>query len=144
MKSSAGHPSVAVSVSGALRADDGFFLALRTSDLPALDRLLDDEFVLVDVFGGATVYRHEFIGSVASGLLRFDEIEVAERATRRFGDTAVVIGRTRMAGSIDGTPFEVASRYTHVLTRVHGGVWRLVSAQGTRIADQPEPGGDAW
>jgi ketosteroid isomerase-like protein len=40
-----------------------------------------------------------------------------------------------MAITYDGTELAVASRYTHVFTRAAGGVWRLVSAQGTPIAE---------
>ena len=129
-----GHPSVQESVSGAERADDQFFEALRAADADALDGRLADDFVLVDVFAGAVADRDAFIASVASGLLAFSDVEVRERTARRYGEVAVIVGSTRMAGSFDDSRFEVASRYTHVLRRTDGGYWQLVNAQGTRIA----------
>lgn len=130
-----GHPSSATSVAGAERADGGFFEALVAGDPDALDRLLDDDFVIVDVFSGSVVGRDVLIGSIGANVLTFTSIEVLERATRRYGDVAVVVGRTRMAVTYDGTELAVASRYTHVLARAAGGVWRLVSAQGTPIVE---------
>ena len=64
----------------------------------------------------------------------FDRLELVERATRVYGDTGIVVGRTAMAGSIAGDPFEVASRYTHVFVNGDAG-WRLANGQGTSIAE---------
>ena len=43
-------------------------------------------------------------------------------------------GWTRMRGAYGGAAFEAASRYTHVYVRMDG-VWRMASAQGTKIAE---------
>jgi len=130
-----GHPSSSASVAGAERADDRFFAALLAGDAAELDALLADDFVLVDVVGGAVVERDAFIGTIGSGLLSLNTIRAVERRTRRHGDTAIVVGRTQMEGTFEGAPFEAASRYTHVLVRGREREWQLVNAQGTRIAD---------
>src|SRR5919198_6057899 len=57
-------------------------------------------------------------------------LEPLERSERRFGNAAVIIGRTRMSGRFDATPFTTVSRYTHVFVR-DAERWRLASAQGT-------------
>jgi hypothetical protein len=41
-------------------------------------------------------------------------------------------------------PFEVPSRYAHVLVHGPGPEWRLVNAQGTGIADRVLQQGQAW
>ena len=130
-----GHPSPSASVAGPERADDRFFAALLAADVAELDNLLAADFLLVDVVGGAVVERSAFIATVGSGLLSLSTIRVLERRTRRHGDTAIVVGRTQMAGSFEGAPFGAASRYTHILVRGSEQEWRLVNAQGTRIAD---------
>lgn len=130
-----GHPSTGTSVAGAQRADDAFFAALVEGDTDALETLLDDDFLLVDIFSGSVVGRDVLVGSIGAKLLTFEAIEVIERATRRYGDVAVIVGRTRMAVTYDGMELSAASRYTHVLGREAGGIWRLVSAQGTAIAE---------
>ena len=138
-----GHPAAELAVGGAERTDDQFLEALATADVDALDALLADDFLIVDVFAGSIADRHALIESVGSDLLDFGAIEVVERATRRYGDIAVVVGRTRMAGSFEGAGFEVASRYTHVLRHAAGGSWQLVNAQGTQVIDQV-PRSDVW
>lgn len=54
---------------------------------------------------------------------------------RRYGEVAVVVGRTAMRGDLGLEPFAAGSRYTHVFAREAAGAWRLVSAQGTRIIE---------
>jgi hypothetical protein len=68
--------------------------------------------------------------------LVFQTIDPAEVRCRRYGATAVVTGRTRMAGRYAGAAFAAASRYTHVYVEQPGddGAWRMVAAQGTPIA----------
>src|SRR3954452_19086710 len=99
-----GHPSPSASVVGAERADDRFFAALLAADAAELDAVLADDFLLVDVVGGAVVERAAFIATVGSGLLRLSTVSVLERRTRRHGDTAIVVGRTQMEGRFEGAP----------------------------------------
>ena len=79
------------------------------------------------------VDRPSFIAALRDGLVGFERVHLVERVTRRYGDTAIIVGRTEMSGSFDGAKFAAASRYTHVLLRERDGHWRLASAQGTRI-----------
>lgn len=139
-----GHPSPSVSVAGPERVDDRFFAALLAADAAELDGLLAEDFLLVDVVGGEAVDRSTFVATVGSGLLRLSAIRVLERRTRRYGDTAIVVGRTQMNGSFEGAAFEAASRYTHVLVRGPEPEWRLVNAQGTRIADTVPEQAEVW
>jgi ketosteroid isomerase-like protein len=112
-----------------LNADRRFFAALLTADLDALDALLADDFVLVDVVSGGEVGKAALIAALATGDLRFVSIAPAEQRARRWGATSIVNGRTEMQMSFQGAPLSARSRYTHVY--VDG---RLVSAQGTPIA----------
>ena len=115
--------------------DDDFFAALLAADTDALDELLAQDFLIVDVVRGGITSRATFIAAIREALAEFSEIDVAERSIRSYGDAAVIIGRTRMRGKIADESFVVQSRYTHVVVS-DGESWRLVSAQGTRI---PEP-----
>jgi hypothetical protein len=117
-----------------LAVDSAFFTALVEGDGPALDRVLADQFVLVGVNDGAVVPREVLVPLVGRGQLRFDAIQADGSAVllRRYGSTAIVVGRTRMRGSFDGAPFGATSRYTHVFVEEQGR-WRLASAQGTPI-----------
>jgi ketosteroid isomerase-like protein len=119
-------------------ADDHFFAALRAADADELDGLLAGDFLIVEVAGGSVIDRESFIASVGTRLVEFGVIDVLDRNTRGRGDTPIIVGRTQMSGSIDGVPFAVASRYTHVFVREQDHGWRLVSAHGTPVTDGGE------
>jgi ketosteroid isomerase-like protein len=118
-------------------AERVFFTALVEAGLEALDRVLADDFLLIDVMGGAEITKAALLAVLGSGQLRFKVIEPAEQRVRRYPATAVVTGRTRMRGRLGGVPFAARSRYTHVYVEQHGR-WRLVAAQGTPIASESE------
>jgi ketosteroid isomerase-like protein len=120
-----------------LAAEREFFTALVEARPEALDRVLADDFVLIDVMRGAEVTKAALLAVIGSGQLRFEVIEPAEQRVRLYPATAVVTGRTRMSGRFGGALFAALSRYTHVYVEQQGR-WRLVAAQGTPIAPEPE------
>lgn len=122
-------------------ADAAFFAALLAADGAALNAVLADDFVLVDVMGGQTIPRQVLVDLVAARELEFVHIDrdLADVSVRHRPGVAVVVGRTRMTGRFQGTEFTAASRYTHVYVAADGR-WELLSAQGTREAVEPVPG----
>jgi hypothetical protein len=120
-----------------LAAEGEFFTALVEDGLEALDRVLADDFSLIDVMRGAEITKASLLVVLGSGQLWFEVIEPADQRVRLYQATAVVTGRTRMSGRFGGTPFEALSRYTHVYVEQQGR-WRLVAAQGTPIASESE------
>ena len=116
-----------------LAADRAFFTALITANLDALDSLLIDDFLLIDVLNGAEVTKPMLLAAVGSSQVKFDAIEAVESRLRMFAaNTAVVTGRTEMRGRVGEAAFTASSRYTHVFV-AQDGYWVLVSAQGTQI-----------
>jgi ketosteroid isomerase-like protein len=122
-------------------AEDAFFDALTAGDARRLEPLLDDRFLIVDVMSGAVADRTAIVGALDERILEFERIDVVERAVREYGDTAIVVGRTQMAGRFAGAAFAAASRYTHVFVRGADARWRLASAQGTPIVEPADGGG---
>ena len=123
-----------------LRADAAFFEALLAQNAPALAALLADDFVIVEVGTGQVHPRGAFLDAVRSGAVVFEAIErwPQETLVRRYGNVAVVVGRTTMAFTGDDSTFQADSRYTHVYA-LDGGSWRLLSAQGTPIPEAVQP-----
>jgi ketosteroid isomerase-like protein len=119
--------------SGALAADREFFKALTDGDAATLNRLLADDFILVDVMRGGEVPKGSMIELVGAGQLKFESILHADAHARRYGSTVIVIGQTEMRMSLEQTSVTVKSRYTHVYVDDQGR-WKMVSAQGTQIA----------
>ena len=118
-----------------LARDEAFFDALIRADDAALDELLAEDFLIVDVMSGQVAGRDELLGLISGSELQFVEIarQASDALVRCRGSLAVVVGRTRMHMRYQGGDLTVLSRYTHVFTR-DGALWRLMSAQGTRIA----------
>jgi ketosteroid isomerase-like protein len=117
------------------QADDEFFDALIAGDVSRLEPLLDERFVIVDIMSGAVADRAALMTALAQHVLEFERVELVERTARHYGDTAILVGRTQMAGSFAGASFAAASRYTHVFVRGADTRWRLASAQGTQIIE---------
>jgi ketosteroid isomerase-like protein len=117
------------------QADDQFFEALTAGDARRVEAVLDERFLIVDVMSGTVADRAALVGALDGRVLEFERVELVERTARHYGETAILVGRTQMAGSFGGAGFSTASRYTHVFVRGADAQWRLASAQGTRISD---------
>jgi ketosteroid isomerase-like protein len=117
-----------------LAAEQQFFSALIRSDAEALDRILGDDFLLIDVMTGSEVKKPDLLAVLRSSQLKFEAIEPLESRVHLYGITAVITGRTRMSGRFGEAPFTASSRYTHVFVKEQS-QWRLVSAQGTQIVN---------
>ena len=122
------------------RTDAAFFKALLAGDIPALESLLAEDFLIVDVASGSAQRRGGFLLAIAGGAVIFQEIKTfpEESVTRLTGPgTGIVIGRTAISFcGAAGAATQLASRYTHVF-QADAGKWRLVSAQGTPISGTP-------
>lgn len=121
-------------ISGALTADREFFKALTEADNESLNRLLADDFILVDVMRGAEVTKISLVDAVKSGQLKFESITPVDQRARSYASTAIIIGQTEMRMRFEQTSVTVKSRYTHVYVKA-GDRWIMVSAQGTQISD---------
>jgi hypothetical protein len=71
--------------SGPKEIEQQFFSALIQSDQTALDRILTDDFILIDVMRGAEVDKASLLEVIQSGALRFETIEPAEIRLRFYG-----------------------------------------------------------
>ncbi len=119
--------------SDSLAAEREFFSALVAQDRSMLERVLSDDFLLIDVMRGGLVTKPGLLSIIVSGQFRFESIEPFDSHMRLYGSTAVITGRTQMKMVFEATRFTLHSRYTHVFVK-QGNEWRLVSAQGTQIA----------
>jgi ketosteroid isomerase-like protein len=117
-----------------LDGEQQFFRSLIRGDVEALDQILIDDFLLIDVLTGSEVRKTELLAALRSRQLKFEAIEALESRVRFYGITAVITGRTQMSGRFGATPFTASSRYTHVFVKEQN-QWRLVSAQGTQIVN---------
>ncbi len=119
-----------------LAIDKQFFAALIAGDAQALDHILTDDFILIDVMSGSEITKPAFVAFIGSGQINFESIEPAENRVRFYSTTAIITGRSQMKGQLGDAPFAASSRYTHVFVDQRG-EWRLATAQGTQISPAP-------
>jgi ketosteroid isomerase-like protein len=115
-----------------MRSWDEAYLAQSTS---ALARLLAEDFTLVDA-SGRSIGRDEYVISAAKAPARPPESDASEIVSVRiYGDTAVVIGRSRTKGVPRGRMQLLGTDiiFTDVLIR-KGGTWQAVATHATAIA----------
>ena len=113
--------------------------------MEALDRILGEDFLLIDVMTGSELKKPDLLAILRSGQLKFEAIEPVESQVRLYGITAVITGRTQMSGRFGETPFTASSRYTDVFVKDQGsgvlcprrerrsgtdGICRIVKASG--------------
>jgi ketosteroid isomerase-like protein len=114
-----------------LSLEHRFFNGL-IANVEAVEHLMSDDSLLIDVLSGSEVTKSELITVLRSGQLKFETIKPLESRVRFYRDTALVTGSTEMRGRFGDDSFSVLSRYTHVYVRSRDR-WHLVSAQGTQI-----------
>ena len=103
--------------------------AIAKTDLATYDRLVADDYVVVDA-SGRDIPKAEVIASYRSGTRRYTNLEIFDLKGRVFGDTAIVAARTkglRREGDRD-VPNDV--RYVRVYAK-RDGRWRAVAQMST-------------
>jgi ketosteroid isomerase-like protein len=106
--------------------------AVRRNDAATMDRILADDFVLVNGVGKRSV-KSDFIGEARSGNFVYERQEDSEQTVRVWGDTAVVTAKLWAKGTYKGKPFDYKVWFSDTYARTPKG-WRYVFAQvSTRL-----------
>lgn len=104
--------------------------AIAGRDKAALERILADDFLVVDA-GGITTKR-QLIENIMSPDVVVEPFQTEDTRIRVHGGTVIVTARFAQRGTYRGKEFSAQYRYTDVYVR-RGGRWKAVSAQSTRI-----------
>ena len=120
-----------------LVAEREWLLAHLHLDIPALERLMDPDYLQIAP-GGDTVNREQVLASFRSGERHWNEAHSDEHHVRVYGNTAVVVGRWRARGENAGRSFDYQARFVSVWVR-RDREWRMVSDQSTPITFQAVP-----
>lgn len=106
-------------------AEERLRTAMLTSDVSALDTLIDDELPFVGP-NGSVVTKAMDLEAHRSGIIRIHRLDPSERQVLLLGEVAVVNVRMETAATIQGQRTEAALRYTRVWRFVDGS-WRIVA-----------------
>jgi len=114
--------------------DTEYQAAVKNNDVPTMDRILADDFVLVTGLG-KTHSKRDLLEEARSKGMQYERQEDSQRKVRVWGDTAVVTALLWAKGTEDGKPFDYKLWFSDVYLKTEKG-WRYVFAQASaRIAE---------
>ena len=122
-----------------LKVVEDYDKAILNQDAEAYDRLLSDDFQLID-WDGSYISKATIVAQAKEGI---HKLEVAKSENNRFktyGDTVIWTGDWTEKGTSEGKPVNKKGRFTTVLKKMDG-EWKVVSDQVTEQSTNIE---GAW
>ncbi len=110
--------------------------ALESKDAKALDMVLANTFVSIDIDGSISS-KSEFLASIKSPDYKPSQAVTEHSNVQVYGDAAVVVGTFRVKGTEKGKPYVHRERFVDTWIRING-TWQCVATTGTLIAAKPE------
>ena len=105
--------------------------ALEVKDTKALDMLLANTFVSVDIDGSISS-KSEFLASIKSPDYQPSQAVTEQSNVQVYGDAAVVVGVFRIKGTEKGKPYVHRERFVDTWIKLHG-TWQCVATTSTLI-----------
>ena len=109
--------------------DTEYQAAVKNNDVPTMDRILADDFVLVTGLG-KTHSKRDLLEEARSKGMQYERQEDSQRKARVWGDTAVVTALLWAKGTEDGKPFDYKLWFSDFYLKTEKG-WRYVFAQAS-------------
>lgn len=116
------------------RLSDAWDQAIIRKDRLAIEANMSDDFRQIDGSGDIET-KTSFVDGLMSDKLTINPYTVEDFEVRLYDNVALLSGRTQMTGSYDGKPFKSHYRYIDIYVN-HGGKWRIVSVQISKIPQQ--------
>jgi ketosteroid isomerase-like protein len=115
--------------------DTQYQAAVKANDASTMDRILADDFILVEG-DGASQTKADLLKEARSGRIVYEHQDGSEQTVRLWGDTAVVTARLWGKGTDGGKPFDWTLWYSDTYVRGPNG-WRYVFGQASLPLPQP-------
>lgn len=107
------------------------FDTMVRGDLAALSDCLADDLTYTHTTGQSET-KAQFLETLRTGRLKYEQIEPVDLHIRFYGETAVVTGRSTMHIQSQGRPQVFQIRFVEVDVR-QSGRWQVVAWQATRL-----------
>jgi ketosteroid isomerase-like protein len=112
-----------------LKLENEFAWAVASNDVDTLDRLLADDWIIVEPDGNM-IDKGRFLGVIRSGALSHESMESTEPRIRVYGNTALVTLLTTSKGKFMGQDFSSCERATDIFVK-QANRWQCVFTQLT-------------
>jgi ketosteroid isomerase-like protein len=132
--SAAPHPANAADDAKAVAAlDKQYQAAVKANDATRMDRILAEDFVLVNGRGKVST-KADLLKAAREKRTTYErqEEEEGSQKVRVWGDTAVVTALLNIKGTESGIPVDYQLWFSDTYVRVPGGGWRYVFGQASR------------
>ena len=114
-----------------LKLENEFARAVASNDAGALDRLLADDWIIVEPDGGM-IDKARFLEVIRSGALSHESMESTDLRVRVYANTALVTALTTSKGKFMGQDFSSCERATDIFLK-QAERWQCVFTQLTRF-----------
>ena len=115
-----------------IKLENEFARSVASNDVDALERILADEWIIIDP-DGSIIDKARFLGVIKSGVLSHESMESTDLRVRLYVNTAVVTGLTTTKGKFMGQDFASCERATDIFVK-QTDRWQCVLTQLTRFA----------
>ena len=109
--------------------DTRYQAAVKANDAATMDRILADDFILVDGDGTVST-KTDLLNEAKSRRVLYEHQEDLEQTVRVWGDTAVVTAKLWGKGTDSGKPFEWTLWFSDTYVRTPKG-WRYAFGQAS-------------
>ncbi len=109
--------------------------AQLSEDIPAMDRLLSDDFLGITA-AGQVVTKAQQLDRMRSRQIAITKLDIADTKIKISGNLAVVTSLARLDGTSNGAPLRGAFRYTRVYQRSPGTGWKITNFEATRVPSE--------
>jgi ketosteroid isomerase-like protein len=106
--------------------------AMLASDVPAMDRLLSDDYLGVTT-AGALVTKSQQLERMRSRQLMVTKLQTTESRIKLIGHIAIVTSLAEIEAQADGKQVQGSFRSVRVYQRLPNGGWRMTSFEATRV-----------
>jgi ketosteroid isomerase-like protein len=110
--------------------------ATMAGDIPALDKLLADDYVGISWTGQVNTKMSQ-LDRLRNKSLVITKMDVTDVKVKVVGPVAIVTSRSDIQGSNDGVELKGAFVYTRIYQRSPAGQWKITNFEATRVP----PGG---
>jgi len=105
--------------------------AIRESNLPVLDQLLDDELIFTNHMG-MSLTKQDDLAPHRSGDLKIKCINVSDQLVKLHGDTVVVVVSKNIQGAYLGSEFDIHVRFTRVW-KLKNALWKVIAVSSVPL-----------
>ncbi len=106
--------------------------ATLASDVPAMERLLSDDYVGVS-WGGQVNNKSSQLDRLRERTLVITRLDLSDLKIKIVQSVAIVTSLADIEGTNDGSPMVGQFRYTRIYQRLSTGSWKITNFEATRL-----------